>query len=695
LGPILVHAAGPGRALACRQPVAQDSVTSALLGDDMLPAIAVGTGEPWAVAAPKQDGVFRIGLALAGTVSAAAYTAGVIDYVIEALDEWERQKAEDTRNGTRTVPHHRVILDVISGTSGGGITAAITAAALHSDFVCGRCGDPAPPPAKNKLYDTWVQQIDLSKLLTTDDVEALAENGGALGSLLNSAALDRLANGVLDMDAPKPGDAAFHPGTRQRKWVTANLHVLITSTNLLGTPYVVNFAGTSEAAGYPMLTHANYMQFVVSSVKLNVAWAECLDPALLGPGAATRAPWSLMRDAALATSAFPLGFRARWLTQKAGWYSSLNWIVPGEADEQVPTKVEPDWLNDYAAPPAEVKFLNVDGGVINNEPFEYTRSVLAGAGHHNPRNVAQADRAVIMIDPLFRANPGADRSGANGAIPGRIAKSGKDSLAGVAGTLLGAMIAQQRFKPTELALALAENVYSRYLVVPAPAADASGKRYAYPIFGELLGAFAAFVNQRLREYDYALGRRNAQRFLKRHFAISERNPLYAEAAKDPAWPRIRDAQAAQDGGGPVEIEQYERDGTSVAGTRQRLMRIIPICGTAVAEAKVPDRAAILAGEPFAFRDALAQRATSRADAVFAQLRGEFLSAPDGAGVWARVKKWGLRRVAGLGWSVFAKGRLLDMIGQKFTGAAQQAAEAAPPKRVRKGTKPFTGWRIVR
>jgi hypothetical protein len=661
----------------------------------MLPAIKLGTGQPWEVAAPKEDGVFRIGLALAGTVSAAAYTAGVIDFFIEALDAWERQKAADARSGTKTVPHHKVILDVISGTSGGGITAAITAATLHSAFQSARSGASDPPPGQNKLYDTWVNEIDLAHLLTTDDIDALEKNGGALGSLLNSAALDRLADRVLDMDPPAAGDDAFVAGTRQRKWAAPHLHVLITSTNLLGTPYVVNFAGTSAAAGYPMLTHANYMQFVVSGAKLSLGWAEPLDPALLGPGAATRPPWSLMRDAALATCAFPLGFRARWLTQKAGWYASLNWLVPGQVGEVKPTSIVPDWENDYATAPATVRFLNVDGGVINNEPFEYTRSVLAGAGRHNPQDVTLADRAVIMIDPLFRANPGADRPGANGPIPGRIARSGKENLAGVASTLLGAMIAQQRFKPTELALALSENVYSRYLIVPSPAEDKTGKRYAYPIFGELLGAFAAFVDRELRRYDYALGRRNAQRFLKRHFAISERNALYAATVKDPAWPKIRDAQAARDGGGPIEIERVKQDGTGVPDTRQRLMRIIPICGTAGDEATMPDRARILAAAPFAFKDALAQRVELRIDAIFDQLRREYVRAPEGAGMFARFKKWAVRRGAGLGWSLFAKERALAMIGGKFAAAAADAAEAAPAPRIRKGEKPFTGWRIAR
>lgn len=657
----------------------------------MLPAIKSGVGDPWAVAAPAQEGVFRIGLALAGTVSAAAYTGGVIDYFIEALDAWERQKADDIANNRMTVPHHSVVLDVISGTSGGGITAAVTAATLSSAFDCARCGSPSPAAQRNKLYDTWVQQIDLAKLLTTDDIEVLEQDGGALASLLNSAALDRIADRVLDMAPPDPGDAAFAPGTRRRKWVSPHLHVLITSTNLLGTPYLVNFAGTSQTAGYPMLNHANYMQFVVGEAKVNVPWAVHLDPAAIGVGAAARPPWSLLRDAALATCAFPLGFRARWLTQNSGWYASLNWTMPRKADEQVLEHVEPDWANDYAAPPATVRFLNVDGGVINNEPFEYARSILAGAGNHNPQDVAKADRAVIMIDPLFRANPGADKTDPDRPMPGRISRAGKDNLAGVAATLLGAMIAQQRFKPTELALALAENVYSRYLIVPEPAKDRSGRRHAYPIFGELLGAFAAFVDQRLREYDYALGRRNAQRFLMRHFAISERNKLYAKTVAHPAWPEIRDKQAAREGAEPVEIEEIERDGSCKPGTRQRLMRIVPICGTAAEEAKVPDRAAILAAQPFAFKDALAQRVEYRVDAIFGQLRREYLSASADAGFVGRLKKWAMRRAAGIGWSL-GKSKVLDVIGAKFSEAATQAAEAAPPRRQR--ARKFTGWRLA-
>jgi hypothetical protein len=56
-------------------------------------------------------GVCEIGLVLAGAVSAGAYTAGVIDFLIEALDAWEGAQREcaEVNPGpdTWTIPGHR------------------------------------------------------------------------------------------------------------------------------------------------------------------------------------------------------------------------------------------------------------------------------------------------------------------------------------------------------------------------------------------------------------------------------------------------------------------------------------------------------------------------------------------------------------------------------------------------------------
>ena len=70
--------------------------------------------------------VFYVGLCLAGAVSAGAYTAGVIDYLLEALDNWE------SKRGQEGIPDHRVKIPVIGGASAGGMTGILMASAIHN-----------------------------------------------------------------------------------------------------------------------------------------------------------------------------------------------------------------------------------------------------------------------------------------------------------------------------------------------------------------------------------------------------------------------------------------------------------------------------------------------------------------------------------------------------------------------------------
>mgnify|MGYP000712257296 FL=1 len=74
----------------------------------------------------RQPGTFEIGLVLAGAVSAGAYTAGVLDFLIEALEAWYADKQDG-----KDVPRHEIKIRVIAGASAGAITGAITATALR------------------------------------------------------------------------------------------------------------------------------------------------------------------------------------------------------------------------------------------------------------------------------------------------------------------------------------------------------------------------------------------------------------------------------------------------------------------------------------------------------------------------------------------------------------------------------------
>jgi len=125
---------------------------------------------------------FKIGINMAGAISAGAYTAGVLDFLIEALDEWESAKQRG-----EVVPRHEVKLEVFSGASAGGMCAAISAVQVQQDFDHIR--DTSLTGTNNRFYESWVNRIDIRELLQTDDLE----KGQPVLSLLDSTIIAEIA----------------------------------------------------------------------------------------------------------------------------------------------------------------------------------------------------------------------------------------------------------------------------------------------------------------------------------------------------------------------------------------------------------------------------------------------------------------------------------------------------------------------
>jgi hypothetical protein len=223
---------------------------------------------------------------MAGAISAGAYTGGVVDFLIQALDEWEKAKADPNA----AVPRHDVKIPVMSGASAGAITSAIAAVAFNSNTTPVADVDNPPAENANRLYDAWVRQIDLSKLLRTDDIAG----GRPVVSLLDSTALDRIAASALD--APKR--------TVPRAYVSDPLAVFLTVSNLRGVPYGFELFGGDQDFVYGMLNHMDDMRFAVSPTGRGLPCARTLDPAQ-----APKANWPELAAAALASSSFPIGLR--------------------------------------------------------------------------------------------------------------------------------------------------------------------------------------------------------------------------------------------------------------------------------------------------------------------------------------------------------------------------------------------------
>lgn len=491
---------------------------------------------------------FELGLALSGTISAGAYTAGVLDFLIQALDAWHALKAARQDDGIapgddEACLRHEVRLKVIAGASGGGMTAALAALALqeaHAPITSmpGALPDDATVQ-RNRLYRTWVRGIDAVPLLDTRDLGA---DGAVVRSLLDSTILDDLSTQILDKQPPQP-----------RGYVDDPLHLFLTHTNLRGVPYDIRFRGT-DRYGLRLSMHADHVHFVLSPTAPSGADGRWLDP-----DRQQREHWELARLSALGTGAWPIGLRPRQLTRRKDEYIR-EWPVPQDPDEKdaclLPQKIEPSWPGNDATRP-DYTYLVVDGGVMNNDPVELARQCLSGAlNERNDRRADRVDRAVVMVDPLSGGAPMTDRDA-----------EGFDDydILNTFTRMFSSLLNQARFKPDELMLGLDEQRYSRFLVAPRRELEVGSGPYArFPLATASFGAFGGFLSERFRYHDFQLGRRNCQKFLRDWFAL----PLDA-AKQNPVFADVRDV---------LDAHAHTR-----ASDGRQVVPLIPLCGSAQAE----------------------------------------------------------------------------------------------------------------
>jgi len=449
----------------------------------------------------SREHVFELGLVMAGAISAGAYTAGVVDFLLEALDRWQTAKAKMDQGGP-PVLRHGARLSVLAGASAGGMTAAALTAALSGTIrPVNTLRLDGPAPAGNPLYDCWVESIGIEDFLGTSDL-----GSRRVESLLNCAKLDQIASTHM---LPQPGPAPDRP------YVADDLHVFVTLANLRGTPYKIPFKGEG-GYGHPMNLHKDYAHFVYCKKPSNNYSNDMGDfPQYLDPAAPGAIEWDFFKTAALATGAFPLALAPRKLDRYLAEYRQRKWLIPDsvaldpatgnlkiEASEQA---IDLDAALLAQAGTQWRKTLNVDGGTFDNEPLELGRRQLAGKELVNPRAASKACRAVVLVDPFPQS---ADDP---------VQAADKPDVLTLAVKILGAMKSNARFKPDELVLAQAPDCYSRFIIGPTREGKAS--RTETDIACGALGGFSGFFSNKFRRHDFQLGRRNCQRFLSHHFII--------------------------------------------------------------------------------------------------------------------------------------------------------------------------------
>jgi hypothetical protein len=449
-----------------------------------------------------EDNRFEIGLVLGGTVSAGAYTAGVLDFLIEALDCWENQKQEFPDY----TPNWQVVIKAVSGTSGGGILAATLAKAVSYNFppvnALSMTNSKNPD---NPFYHVWVESVDVVKLFDTSDLNS----SGHLLSLLNPT--PRLDAAAYIANFNDTGLLASKP----RAYIAEPLPIFLTLSNITGIPYKIEWSGGLSQS---YVRCADYVRLSVFTKPDQTVYNVRPDEFVVNNPTPSSSDinWVRLSEFGLGTSAFPFGFPPQPLHRPIEHYLNRPMVDPGDGVNVLPSLKKPpiDILALKASPNnilskegSDYHFMSVDGGVFDTKPIELARTELAGVLGHNLRN-GLGRRAVILIDPFAQA-PSLGYGDINALLKDTQNQS-NFFLYDEAAAVVSSLRSQSFYDTQDLILAVEPDCYSRFMITP----KRDGLVGQYAIATASLGAFGGFLAKEYRIHDYFLGRKNAYNFLK-------------------------------------------------------------------------------------------------------------------------------------------------------------------------------------
>jgi len=428
------------------------------------------------------DKTFHIGLCMAGAVSAGAYTAGVMDFLLEALQEWEKLR------GKPGIPSHRVVISVIGGASAGGMTGILAASAVNQPYKTVEIPstkDLLNEHPENKYYHSWVDLLgdDMFRLmLDHKDIQ----NTKRVESLMNSSFIDDVAQKVIKVNHSE--------WVKTPAYIADQLKLFTTLTNLEGLKYNIDFNSQVLQNKYNMAVHNDYACFNLNTTKYNDdGWM----PLCFKSGTNT----SIAQDAAMATGAFPIGLKSRILKRTKETITQNPWLNQTKLANKI---------NDTSL----VYTQNVDGGLINNEPFEKVKQLLCDitkqSSTEDQNSYDLFKSAILMIDPFPSELPSTFNI--------------NQQLFPTIGYTLNAMTQQMRAKPAPLIDAMSPLKSGQFLIAPtrpALSGDDIGKKIegSKAIACGAFDGFSGFMNKEFRIHDYYLGRYNCEMFLRNYFTI--------------------------------------------------------------------------------------------------------------------------------------------------------------------------------
>jgi predicted acylesterase/phospholipase RssA len=278
----------------------------------------------------------RLAIVIAGAVSLGSYEAGVLYEVLDAIHHHNNDKE------TLANPADRIVVDVLTGASAGGMTAIILAQKLLFS------ADEFVGPYNNPLHNVWVDRIDLSGLQQTQPEEP------ALHSLFSSDLIQTISREtLLSRYASSPP-----PPPRPHAAVDGSLRVGVALTNLNGVDY-----------GYKVEPNGEFVYREYSDQLTRMVDASSDNPVF----------WEPLRRAAVACGAFPIAFRAQDVDRHR---------KGGDQDDYASNKLW-EWKHDPRI------FTYCDGGVLQNQPLGMAKNLVDLI----PGHLDQERRFYLFVSP--------------------------------------------------------------------------------------------------------------------------------------------------------------------------------------------------------------------------------------------------------------------------------------------------------
>ncbi|MEO9513253.1 MAG: patatin-like phospholipase family protein [Flavobacteriaceae bacterium] len=465
----------------------------------------------------KDDKIFHLGLSMAGAVSAGAYTAGFIDYLLEALNSWEVAKNKERNNPTGSIPMHNVMIDAIGGASAGGMVSMITTLAFYSGKI-----EPVRKVSNTKtgniLYDSWVFLDDddslydgnglgkttFEKMLMTDDLD------GKIGapSLLNSKPIDKIAENIFEK-LPKNASINNFP-----KYISKSLRVLLTLTSLRPLDYKIKLSNIKSkfldfTPGHRISNHDLVAHFKVD-------YDSTLDKDKFLPFRPLKAELDkssnqdLLIKTTKATGAFPVGLAPRYFDNDL----TMNYVQTDlKRRKNFSSKMDIEFESRNVP---NFQFTAVDGGAINNEPFDEVLRCLVS--NHGQADVDNPKFGTLLIDPF----PNFEDANITKKV-----NYDKRGMLDIIGALVPTILNQARNKRSDT------YATSLFKVMSFPRKYELGNlknAIKHPLATGGIGGFGGFLDIEFRKHDFFLGRKNAKNFLRGIFFLeynsNDKNNLF-------------------------------------------------------------------------------------------------------------------------------------------------------------------------